>query len=77
MNTIYNIVWNHSLMAWTVVSELGKGKVKSSFSKGTSYNGIKSTLIIAPALLIIAGGVSAHDVSGIVYTDGSSFTFRR
>lgn len=61
-------------MAWTVVSELGKGKVKSSSSKGTSYNGIKSTLIIAPALLIIAGGVSAHDVSGIVYTDGSSFS---
>lgn len=27
----------------------------------------------APALLIIAGGVSAHDFSRIAYTDGLSF----
>ena len=55
-------------MAWTVVSELGKGKTKSS-SKKISYKRMRRTLISIPVLLIIAGGASAQDISGIVYTD--------
>lgn len=28
MNKIYRVVWNFAVMAWTVVSELGRGRLK-------------------------------------------------
>lgn len=28
MNKIYRVVWNFAVMAWTVVSELGGGRLK-------------------------------------------------
>ncbi|ELV3390589.1 autotransporter outer membrane beta-barrel domain-containing protein, partial [Enterobacter hormaechei] len=68
MNHIYNIVWNYSLMTWTVVSEFGKGKKKGS----SSASSIRTGLILAPTLLVATGTVSAQDING--YTDFNTTT---
>ena len=74
MNKIYRVIWNYSLMAWVVASELGKGKTKSASTKGSSGKNIKSGLIVAPLLLIVAGEVSAHDVNSDKTLTNSTIT---
>lgn len=36
MNQIFRVIWNHSTQTWMAVSELAKGKVKSSSSDKTN-----------------------------------------
>lgn len=71
MNHIYNVVWNHSLLAWTVVSELGRGRTKSSTPKANSKS-IRNASLVVSALLVVSGNVYAYDING--YTDFNSST---
>ena len=71
MNRIYNVVWNYSLLAWTVVSELGRGKTKCSTPKANSKT-TRNAGLVASALLVVSGNVYAYDVNG--YTDFNSST---
>ncbi|MGR7522434.1 autotransporter outer membrane beta-barrel domain-containing protein [Klebsiella aerogenes] len=71
MNRIYNVVWNYSLMAWTVVSELGRGKKKHSSSKKiATYRG--KTFLVFPVVMAVTSSVYATDING--YTDINSST---
>lgn len=72
MNVIYNIVWNYSLMAWTVVSELGKGRTKSSSSKITVKPRANIYITTSAVLVAISSNVYALDING--YTDFNSST---
>ncbi|MBJ8926364.1 autotransporter outer membrane beta-barrel domain-containing protein [Citrobacter sp. FDAARGOS_156] len=71
MNHVYNVVWNHSLLAWTVVSELGRGRTKGSTPKANSKS-TRNASLVASALLVVSGNVYAYDVNG--YTDFNSST---
>ncbi|HGV4336551.1 TPA: ESPR domain-containing protein, partial [Escherichia coli] len=71
MNHVYNVVWNYSLLAWTVVSELGKGRTKSSTPKANSKS-TRNASLVASVLLVVSGNVYAYDVNG--YTDFNSST---
>lgn len=67
MNKIYRIVWNHSLMIWTVVSELGKTKSKGAALKAVSFKIAKGHRFLMPILLIGMSNAYAVDISG--YTE--------
>lgn len=69
MNRIYNVVWNYSLMAWTVVSELSRGRIKCSSTKVVSKSR-KNVYMAASAILALSSNVYAYDVNG--YTDFNS-----
>lgn len=70
MNRIYNVVWNYSILAWTVVSELGRGRKKSpSFRRQPSLTRLMPHLGIA-TLLLVSGKSGAQDISS--NTDFSS-----
>lgn len=71
MNRIYNVVWNHSLMIWTVVSELGRGRTKCSSPKTISKSRINASLV-ASAMIVVSGNAHSFDVNG--YTDFNSST---
>lgn len=71
MNLIYNVIWNHSLLTWIVVSELGRGRTKSSTPKANSKPARNASLF-ASALLVVSGNVYAYNVNG--YTDFNSST---
>ncbi|VFS47645.1 ESPR domain-containing protein [Budvicia aquatica] len=50
MNKVYKTIWNNSLGAWVVTSELGRGKIKSATSKalaGIALTTLLSTQAIA------------------------------
>ncbi|VFS52178.1 ESPR domain-containing protein [Budvicia aquatica] len=49
MNKIYRIIWNNVLGTWTVTSELGRGKVKSSTNKTLAGIGLGLSLLSASA----------------------------
>ncbi|WP_392564864.1 autotransporter outer membrane beta-barrel domain-containing protein [Orbus wheelerorum] len=49
MNKIYKTIWNKTLGAWVVTSELGRGKIKSSTSKTLVMIGLGCSLISSPA----------------------------
>ncbi|EMQ0961599.1 autotransporter outer membrane beta-barrel domain-containing protein [Citrobacter braakii] len=71
MNRIYNVVWNHSLMVWTVVSELGRGRTKCSSPKTVSISRINASLVVS-AMIVVSGNAHAYDVNG--YTDFNTST---
>ncbi|MGO2156963.1 MAG: autotransporter outer membrane beta-barrel domain-containing protein [Serratia proteamaculans] len=72
MNKIYRVVWNFAVMAWVVVSELGRGKTKSSSPKKSRCHRLCNYGIASSMLLFFAGEASALDVNG--YTDFTSST---
>ncbi|AMH19021.2 autotransporter outer membrane beta-barrel domain-containing protein [Hafnia paralvei] len=72
MNKIYRVVWNFAVMAWTVVSELGRGKTKTSSPKKLQRPRLCCYGLASSMLLFIAGEASALDING--YTDFTSST---
>ncbi|MBM0493196.1 autotransporter outer membrane beta-barrel domain-containing protein [Aeromonas jandaei] len=71
MNHIYKVVWNHTLLAWTAVSEFGRGRTKCSTPTANSKSTRNAGLVVL-ALLVVSGNVYAYDVNG--YTDFNSST---
>lgn len=72
MNKIYRVVWNVAVMAWVAVSELGKGKTKTSSPKKLQRPRLCCYGLASSMLLFIAGEASALDING--YTDFTSST---
>ncbi|MCT9980830.1 hypothetical protein M2R48_21155, partial [Acinetobacter sp. I-MWF] len=64
MNRIYKVIWNATLLAWVAVSELAKGKTKSS--KVTGIIGAATVSLI----ITFSSGVNA----AIINTDNSCTT---
>lgn len=64
MNKIYRVVWNHALMMWTVVSELGKAKTKGTSSKVTCLGKKGHSKFVIGVLLIGIGNAHAFDING-------------
>lgn len=64
MNHTFKTVWNHSLMIWTAVSELGRGRTKSSSPATIS--------VAASVILLVSGNSYGYDVNG--YTDFNTST---
>lgn len=71
MNRIYNLVWNQSLMMWTVVSELSRGRKKGSSSKAISRYMLNAYLA-ASLIFFITGNSYALNING--YTDFNTST---
>lgn len=71
MNRIYNVVWNYSLMAWTVVSEFGKGKKKCASTKKILKSKRVASLV-ASTVLVVSSNAYSFEVNG--YTDFNSST---
>lgn len=63
MNHIYKVVWNHSLLAWTAVSEFGRGRTKCSTPKANLKSTRNAGLVVS-ALLVVSGNVYAYDING-------------
>ncbi|WP_228153647.1 trimeric autotransporter adhesin AtaA [Acinetobacter bereziniae] len=64
MNKIYKVIWNATLLAWVAVSELAKGKTKSS----------KVTGIIGAATVSLMVTFSPEASAAIINTDTSCVT---
>lgn len=64
MNKIYKVIWNATLSAWVAVSELAKGKTKSS----------KVTGIIGAATVSLMITFSSDVAANIISTDGTCVT---
>ncbi|WP_336239685.1 autotransporter outer membrane beta-barrel domain-containing protein [Enterobacter chuandaensis] len=71
MNRTYNIVWNQSLMMWTVVSELSRGRKKGSSPKAISKP-IRNLYLAASLIFSITGNSYAFNING--YTDFNTST---
>ncbi|EOV8479777.1 autotransporter outer membrane beta-barrel domain-containing protein [Klebsiella aerogenes] len=71
MNRIYNVVWNYSLMAWTVVSEFGKGKKKCASTKKI-LKSKRAASLVASTVLVVSSNAYSFEVNG--YTDFNSST---
>ncbi len=50
MNKIYKVIWNATLLAWVAVSELAKGKTKSTTSKSKAKS-LSSSVIVGGIIL--------------------------
>lgn len=59
MNKIYRVIWNASLGAWVAVSELAKGKSKSTTKT------VGSVVAIIGAVTFSAGAFAADDIAGL------------
>ncbi|EGO4172739.1 autotransporter outer membrane beta-barrel domain-containing protein [Escherichia coli] len=66
MNHTYNIVWNNSLMMWTVVSELSRGRKKGSSPRAISKY-MRNIYLAASLIFSITGNSYALNING--YTD--------
>ena len=64
MNKIYKVIWNATLSAWVAVSELAKGKTKSS----------KVTGIIGAATVSLMITFSSDASANFINTDGNCVT---
>ena len=64
MNKIYKVIWNATLSAWVAVSELAKGKTKSS----------KVTGIIGAATVSLMITFSSDAAAAVINTDTSCVT---
>ena len=64
MNKIYKVIWNATLSAWVAVSELAKGKTKSS----------KVTGIIGAAIVSLMITFSSDVTANVINTDTSCVT---
>ncbi|MCA8711578.1 autotransporter outer membrane beta-barrel domain-containing protein [Escherichia coli] len=71
MNRTYNIVWNQSLMMWTVVSELSRGRKKGSSPKAISKP-MRNLYLAASLIFSITGNSYAFNING--YTDFNTST---
>lgn len=70
MNKIYRVIWNFSSKVWVAVSELGKGKTKSSSSRLIVNERSCLILFIGASLYGMAGESQAQNING--YTDFTS-----
>lgn len=61
MNKVYSIIWNAALGIWVVVSELTKGKKKSSSRKTVAV--LAATALISTSPLVAADDIGNHDIS--------------
>ncbi|MFQ0832450.1 autotransporter outer membrane beta-barrel domain-containing protein [Citrobacter gillenii] len=61
MNKVYSIIWNAVLGIWVVVSELTKGKKKSSSRKAVAV--LVATTLLSTSPLVMAGNTGNHDIS--------------
>nr|WP_153879367.1 autotransporter outer membrane beta-barrel domain-containing protein [Citrobacter freundii] len=61
MNKVYSIIWNAVLGIWVVVSELTKGKKKSSSRKAVAV--LAATTLLSTSPLVMAGNTGNHDIS--------------
>lgn len=61
MNKVYSIIWNAALGIWVVVSELTKGKKKSSSRKTVAVLAAGALLSTSP--LVMADETGDHDIS--------------
>ena len=59
MNKIYKVIWNATLSAWVAVSELAKGKTKSSKTTGSVGAVVAIVGAISFSPDVLAGGYSA------------------
>ncbi len=61
MNKVYSIIWNAALGIWVVVSELTKGKKKSSSRKTVAV--LAATALLSTSPLVMADDTGNHDIS--------------
>lgn len=61
MNKVYSIIWNAALGIWVVVSELTKGKKKSSSRKTVAV--LAATALLSTSPLVMADETGDHDIS--------------
>lgn len=61
MNKVYSIIWNAALGIWVVVSELTRGKKKSSSRKTIAV--LAATALIGASPLAVADDTGDHDIS--------------
>ncbi|WGE88985.1 ESPR domain-containing protein [Actinobacillus arthritidis] len=77
MNKIFRVIWNEATQSWIAVSELAKGKVKSSSSNTTTttINRSNKALWIASTLGLLSalGSNQANAAIEIGSTSGISF----
>lgn len=71
MNKIYRVIWNASLGAWVAVSELAKGKSKSSTKT------VGAVVAIIGAVTFSAGAFAAENIAELdAKIDGVIMWFR-
>ncbi|HBM8320059.1 autotransporter outer membrane beta-barrel domain-containing protein [Enterobacter mori] len=71
MNKIYRVVWNESQNSWSVVSELGKGKVKSSSKSNKIISPLKLN-VTAAFLAFLSSSAYALELTGNQIINSSS-----
>ncbi|OOH88032.1 hypothetical protein BMT54_09120, partial [Pasteurellaceae bacterium 15-036681] len=69
MNKIFRVIWNHSTQTWVAVSELAKGRVKSSSSSNDEQNAQAKYLVnlsvVAPISLMLMGMLYSNSVQSV------------
>ncbi|MGX2957163.1 ESPR-type extended signal peptide-containing protein [Ursidibacter arcticus] len=77
MNKIFRVIWNHSTQSWVAVSELAKGRVKSSTSS-TEKNKPNTAVCSVATLIALAVNIAyADELSSGNRTAGITDDFNR
>lgn len=75
MNQIFRVIWNHSTQTWVAVSELAKGRVKSSTdSSSVAINSVNKNLFGGmSAIVAILVSLPAFSADGGTVTSPTSY----